>query len=126
MTQPPRVMEIKTKVNKWDLIKIKCFCTTKETISSVQALSHVRLFATLWTGAYQASLPISNSRSLLKLMSIESVIPSNHLILCRPLLFLPSIFPSIRVFPMSWLFTSGGQSIGVSVSASVLPMNIQS
>ena len=67
-------------------------------ISSVQSLSHVLLFATPWTAAFQASLSITNSRSLLKLMSIESVMPSNHLILCRPLLLLPSIFPSIRVF----------------------------
>ena len=69
----------------------------KEKFHSVQSLSHVRLFATLWTAALQASLSITNSRSLLKLMSIESVIPSNHLILCHSLL-LPSIFPSIRVF----------------------------
>ena len=68
------------------------------TISSVQLLSHVRLFVTPWIAAHQASLSIINSWSLLKLMSIESVMPSNHLILCRPLLFLPSIFPSIRVF----------------------------
>ena len=61
-------------------------------------LSHVRLFATPWTTAHQASLSITNSRSLLKLMSIELVMPSNHLILCCPLLLLPSIFPSIRVF----------------------------
>ena len=67
------------------------------TISSVQLLSHVRLFATPWTAACQASLSITNSWSLPKFMSIESVMPSNHLILCRPLL-LPSIFPSIRVF----------------------------
>ena len=66
--------------------------------SSVQLHSSVQLFATPWTAAHQASLFITNSRSLLKLMSIESVIPSNHLILCRPLLLLPSIFPSIRVF----------------------------
>ena len=69
----------------------------KEYISSVQSLSCVRLFATLWTTARQASLSITNSWSLSKLMSIESVMPSNHLILCCPLL-LPSIFPSIRVF----------------------------
>ena len=67
-------------------------------ISSVQSLSHVRLFETPWTVAHQASLSITNSQSLLKLMSIKSVMPSNHLILCRPLLFMPSIFPSIRVF----------------------------
>ena len=64
----------------------------------VQSLSHVWLFATQWTAARQASLSITNSRSLLKLKSIESVMPSNHLILCHPLLLLPSIFPSIRVF----------------------------
>ena len=61
-------------------------------------LCRVRLFATPWTAAHQASLSITSSRSLLKLMSIESVMPSNHLILCRPLLLLPSIFPSIKVF----------------------------
>ena len=66
--------------------------------SSVQLLSRVRLFVNAWTVALQASLSITNSQSLLKLMSIESVMPSNHLIFCRPLLFLPSIFPSIRVF----------------------------
>ena len=65
---------------------------------SVQLLSCVQLFVTPWTVARQASLSIANSRSLLKLMSIESVMPSNHLILCRPLLLLPSIFPSIRGF----------------------------
>ena len=70
---------------------------SKRDISSVQLLSHILLFATPWTAAHQASLPITNSQSLLKLMYIESVIPSNHLILCRPLLLLPSIFPSIRV-----------------------------
>ena len=67
-------------------------------ISSVQLLSRVRLFVTPWTAALQASLSITNSQSLPKLMSIESVMPSSHLILCRPLLFLPSIPPSIRVF----------------------------
>ena len=66
--------------------------------SSVQSLSHVGLFVTPWTAAPQASLSISNSRSLLKLMVIELVMPSNHLILCHPLLPQPSIFPSIRVF----------------------------
>ena len=65
---------------------------------SVQLLNHVRIFATLWTAARQASLSITNSQSLLRLMSIESVMPSNHLILCRPLLPLPSLFPNIRVF----------------------------
>ena len=67
-------------------------------ISSFQLLSHVRLFATPWTAARQASPSITNSQSLPKLMAIESVMPSNHLILCHPLLLLPSISPSIRVF----------------------------
>ena len=66
--------------------------------SSVQSLSHFRLFVTRWTAARQASQSIANSQSLFKLMSMESVIPSNHLILCRPLLLPPSIFPSIKVF----------------------------
>ena len=66
--------------------------------SSVQSLSHVQLFATPWTAAHQASLSITNSQSLFKLMSIEWVMPSNHLILCHPFLLTPSIFPSIRVF----------------------------
>ena len=65
----------------------------------VQSLSRVRLFATPWTAARQASLSITSSRSLLKLMSTESVLPSSHLVLCCPLLLLPSVFPSIRVFP---------------------------
>ena len=69
-----------------------------EEFSSVQLLSRVRLFATPWTAAHQASLSITNSRRLPKLTSIELVMPSNHLILCSPLLLLPSIFPSIRVF----------------------------
>ena len=69
-----------------------------EKFSSVQSFSHVQLFASSWTAALQASLSITNSRSPSKLMSIESVMPSNHLILCRPLLPLPSIFPSIRGF----------------------------
>ena len=67
-------------------------------LNSVQSLSHVPLFASPWTAACQASLTITNSRSLLRLMSIKSVMPSNHLILCCPLLLPPSIFPSIRVF----------------------------
>ena len=69
-----------------------------KSFSSVQSFSCVRLFATPWTAARQASLSITNSWSLLKLISIESVMPSNHLILCRPLILPPSIFPSIRVF----------------------------
>ena len=88
-------------------------------------LSHVRLLATPWTAACQASLSITNSRSLLRLMSIEPVMPSNHLILCLPLLLPPSIFPSIRVFSNELVPLIGSQSIGASASASVLPMNIQ-
>ena len=93
-------------------------------ISSVPLLSHVRLFVTPWTTARQASLSITNSRSLCKLISIDLVMPSNYLILCRPLL-LPSIFPSIRVFSNESALASGGQSTGVSASTSVLPMNTQ-
>ena len=93
--------------------------------SSVQSLSHVQLFATPWTAAYQASLSITNSWSLHTLMSIESVMPSNHLILCGPLLLLPPIPLSIRSFPMSQFFSWGSQSTGVSALASVLPKNTQ-
>ena len=91
--------------------------------SSVQLLSHVRLFVTPWTAARQASLSITNSWSLFKLMSIASVLPSNHLSLCHLRLLLPSIFPISRSFLMSQLFASGSKSIGAS--ASVLEMNIQ-
>ena len=77
------------------------------------------------TAAHQASLSITNSKSLLKLMYIESVMQSNHPIPCHPLLLLPSIFPSIRVFSNESVLPSWGQSTGVSASASVLPMNIQ-
>ena len=89
--------------------------------SSVQLLSHVQLFVTPWIAARQASLSITNSRSLLKLMSIESVMPSSHLILCRPLLLLSQSLPASGSFPMSHLFTWGGQSTGVSALASFLP-----
>ena len=91
----------------------------------VQSLGHVWLFGTPWTAAGQTSLSFTVSWSSLKLMSIQLVMPSNHLILCHPLLLLPSIFPSIRVFSNSQLFTSCGQSIETSSLASVLPMNIQ-
>ena len=90
-------------------------------LSSVQSLSRVQLFVTPWTTARQSSLSITNSQSLLQPVSIELVMSSNHLILCRPLL----LFPQIRVFQMNQLFASGGQSTRVSAPTSVLPMNTQ-
>ena len=94
-------------------------------VSSVQSLSRVWLFGTPWTAAHQAALSIINSWNLLKLMSIESVMPSNHLILCVPFLSCLQSFPASGSFPVSQFFASGGQRIGVSTSALVLPMNIQ-
>ena len=94
-------------------------------ISSVQSLSRVRLFAAPWIAACQASLSITKSQSSLKLTCIELVMPSSHLILCHPLLLLPPTPPSIRVFSNESTFAWGGQSIGVSASAAVLPMNTQ-
>ena len=102
-----------------------CFLTC---ISSVQSLSGVWLFETPWTAARQASLSIDNSQRLLKLMSIESVMPSNHLILCHPSVPFSSClqsFPASGSFPMSQFFASGGLSTRVSASGSVLPMNTQ-
>ena len=93
--------------------------------SSFQSLGRVWPFATRWTAACQTSLYITNSQSLLKLISIDSVMPSNHLMLCVPFLLPHSIFPSKRSFQMSQLFASDGQSIGVSASTSDFPMNIQ-
>ena len=100
-------------------------CYTRFNAVAIQLLSPIWLFVTPWAAAYQASLSIANSWRLFKLMFIESVMPSNHFILCHPLLFLPSIFPCIRIYsselvlpirwPKCWSFTS----------ASVLPMNIQ-
>ena len=87
------------------------------TMCSVQ-LSHVQLFVTTWAAARQASLSITNSQRLLKLMSIESVMPSNHPILCHPLLLLPSVFPSIRVFSNESVLCIRWQSLRVSASAS--------
>ena len=115
----------------WDeahsILKLYTFLNIKSNmlISSVQSLSCVRLFATPWTAACQASLSIANSQSLLRFMSTESVVPSNHFILCCPLLLLPSNFPASGSFQMSQLFTSGGQNIGLSASTPVFPMNIQ-
>ena len=108
----------------WSICKYKEKYIIKK-FSSVQLLGRVQLFATPWTVACQASLSITNSQNLLKLMSIESVMPSRHLILCHPLLLLPSIFPSIRIFSKYSVLRIRCQSIGIWASASVLPMNIQ-
>ena len=93
----------------------------------ILSLSHVRVLVTPWTAAHQASLYITNSWSLLKLMSIESVMPPNHLISSSVVPFFSSLqsFPASGSFPVSQFFVSGGQSIGVSASALLLPMNIQ-
>ena len=109
-----------------------------QTFSSVQSLSRVRLFATPWTAAPQASLSITKSWNLLKLMCIKSVMPSNHLILCHPLLLPPSIFPSIRVFsdesvlhirwPKDWSFSFSISSVQLSrsvLSDSLRPHGLQ-
>ena len=96
---------------------------TQMNFSSVQSLSRVRFLATPWITARQASLSITNSQSSLKLTSIESVMPSSHLILCRPFSSCPQSLPASKSFPMSQLFPWGGQSIGVSALASVLPKN---
>ena len=103
-----------------------CNCTAVKSFYKFQfsrsVMSHS---ATRWTAARQASLPITNTWSPPKPLSIESVMPSNHLILCHPLLSCPQSFPASGSFQMSQLFASCGQSIGVSASTSVLPMNTQ-
>ena len=91
----------------------------------VQSLSCVRLFATPWTAACQASPSFTISMSLLKHMSTESVMPCNDLILCRPLSSCSQSFPGLGSFLISQLFASGGQSLGASAPALVLPMNVQ-
>ena len=109
------------------LIKFFFICMhTHICISSVQLIcSVVSDSATPWTAACQASLSITSSQSLLKFTSIELVMPSNHLIFCRPFSSCPQSFSAAEAFQMSQLFASGGQSIGVSALTSVLPMNIQ-
>ena len=106
-------------VHQWTFIKFY--------VVVVRSLSFMWHFVTPWTVVCQASLSFTISLSLLKLMSIEPMRPSNHIILCCPLLLLLSIFPEsgFFFFPMSWLFGSGGQSIEAPALASVLPMNIQ-
>ena len=121
---------INVDVNKWILLSTPLTYSlhtqsTSTTPSSVQLLSCVWLFATPWIAVHQASLSITNSRSLPKLTCIELVMPSSHLILCHPLLLLPPIPPSIRVFPKESTLRMRWPSIGVSASASVLPMNTQ-
>ena len=101
-----------TEISLWEVVVI-------------QSVSHVRLFVTPWMATHQAPLSSAISRSLLKFMSIEEVMLSNHLTLCHPFLFLPSIFPSIGAFYNEFLFASGGQKIGASSSTSVLPVNIK-
>ena len=117
-------------MTKWDL-SLGCkdgsaYQINKCDISSVQ-FSHSVMSdsATPWTAACQTSLSITNSQSLLKLMPIESMMPSNHLILCHPLLLRLQSFPASGSFPVSQFYTPGGQSTGASASALVLPMNIQ-
>ena len=112
-------------VYSYQTISIHNLVLQRYNFSSVQLLSCVRPFVTPWTAGLQASLSFTTYQSLLKLMSIESVMPSNHLTLCRPLLLLPSNFPSIRVFSNESALCISGQSIGVSTSTSVLPVNIQ-
>ena len=122
----PRVLPLRQVILKGDNCSKHCIpiwnCTSMLPFSSVQSLSRVRLFATPWIAARQASLPITNSRSSLKLMSIELGMPSNHLISVVPFSHLQS-YPASGSFQMSQFFTSSGQ--GVSASASVLSMNIQ-
>ena len=110
--------------NAVGLVILKLSCVNYQ-FSSVQSFSCVWLFVTPWITAHQASLSITNSLSSPKLMCIKSVMPSSHLILCHPLLPLPQSLPASGSFPVSQLFAWGGQSIGVSASASVLPKNTQ-
>ena len=114
-----RALQIKTTM-RYHLTPVR--------ISSVQFISVTQSCPTLcnsWTAAHQASMSITNSQSLLKLMSVESMILSKYFIFCLSLSLLPSIFPASGSFPMGWFFTSDGPSIEVSASAFVLPMNIQ-
>ena len=115
------------RVNKVCLLDIVGVsgCSFWVSFSSVQSLSRVQLFATPWTVVRQAFLSITNSQSLLKLMSIESVMPSYHLIPVVPFTSCLQSFPASGSFPITQFFESGGQRIGASASASVLPMNIQ-
>ena len=112
-----------TQLWMWLVMEVK-FDAVKNNSVSVQSLSLIWLFATPWTVRCQASLSLTNSWSLLKLMSIELVMPSNHLIVCHILLLLLSIFPSIRVFSSESVLHIRWPKYGVSASTSVLPINI--
>ena len=116
---------IKINFRFWSHLKAHSWNRMEFQFSSVQLLSFVQLFVTPWTAACQASLSIINSQSLLKLMSIESVMPSSHRILCCPLLLLPPIPPSITVFSNESVLHNRWPKYSSSASASVLPMNIQ-
>ena len=107
------------------LTSLSLFPSSVKVAVIVQLLTHVQFFATPWTAARQAPLSFTISRSLLRLMSIESVMPSNHLILCHPFPSCSQSFPAPGSFPLNWLSRSGGQNIGASASVSVFPMNIR-
>ena len=113
---------ISFRIDWFDFLAVKGFSRVFSNSQSGQLLSHVWLFATPWTAAHQAPLSSTISQNLLKFLSIESVMLSNHLILCHPFFSFPQSLPASGSFPMSWLFTLIGQSIGTSASA--LPMNI--
>ena len=112
-------------LNQWPWYQLSIVCMYSVPFSSVQSLSHVQLLATPWIAACQTSLSITNTRSSLKLMSIELVRPSRYLILCHPLLLFPESLPASGSFPVGQLFTWGGQSTGVSALASFLPKKSQ-
>ena len=114
--------ELEVHFHLWAVVK---YWLQFSSIQFSHQLSHIRLFATPWTAARQASLSITNFLSILSLMSIELVMSSNHLILCCSFSIHLQSFPASGSYPMSQFFTSGGQSPGASASASVLPMNIQ-
>ena len=110
---------------EWGILSQDRHCAGPCQFSSVQWLSHVQVFATQWTAARQASLSITSSQSMLKLMSIKSVMPSNHSSSVIPFFSCLQSFPASGSFQRSQLFTSGGQSIEVSASTSILPINNQ-
>ena len=121
--RPPRkpVKRLRTDREREKIISL----SSRNICCTVQSLSPLGHFVTPWTAARKASLSITTFPSLLKLISIKSVMLSNHLILCHPLLLLPSMSLTSKSFPESQLFASGGQSTRTSASASVLPVNIQ-